>query len=283
MAEFDHGTKRIAEATGRQLARVAGIECATWEPLEGTLPITVELLADRAFLASNAAERFVVYFEFYTTWDAEAPWDILAKSGLLSRREKLPTVCVVFVLQPERYKPQNGRIQLEAAGAVRQFVRLEEVRLWDVTPEPWWEAEPGLMALYPLCHHGEEPEAAIRHAAESIERNAADVLEQRDFLTFLGVYSKMRYPLVNAIDIIGREKMRETAFAREWVEEGREEGSLKTLRDSILRVLRSRKMLTQTDEISSTLELVKEKDRLEHLLDVAATCATLDEFRAALA
>ena len=60
MAKFDHGTKRIAEATGRQLARVAGIECATWEPLESTLPITVELLADRAFLATNAGGRFVV-------------------------------------------------------------------------------------------------------------------------------------------------------------------------------------------------------------------------------
>ena len=30
MAEFDHGTKHIAEAAGRQLARIAGIECATW-------------------------------------------------------------------------------------------------------------------------------------------------------------------------------------------------------------------------------------------------------------
>jgi hypothetical protein len=278
MAEFDHGTKRIAEATGRQLARVAGIECATWEPLEGTLPITVELLADRVFLASNDAGRFVVYFEFYTTWDAEAPWDILAKSGLLSRREKLPAVCVVVVLQPKGHKPQGGQVRLEVGGRMTQFVRLEEVLLWEVTPEPWWDEEPGLMALYPLCHHGEDAEAAIRHAAESIERNASDVLERRDFLTFLGVYSNMRYPLVNAIDIIGREKMRESAFAREWFEDG----SLQTLRASILRVLRSRKKLTQTDEYSSALELVKEKDRLDHLLEVAATCATIDEFRAAL-
>jgi hypothetical protein len=187
MAEFDHGTKRIAEATGRQLARIAGIECATWEPLEGTLPITVELLADRAFLATRPGERFVMYFEFYTTWDAEAPWDILAKSGLLSRREKVPTVCVVVVLQPKGHKPQNGRIQLEAAGGMTQFVKLHEVLLWEVTPEPWWDEEPGLMALYPLCHHGEDPEAAIRHAAAAIERNASDVLERRDFLTFLSI------------------------------------------------------------------------------------------------
>ena len=278
MAEFDHGTKRIAEATGRQLARIAGIECATWEPLESTLPITVELLADRAFLATNTTERFVVYFEFYTTWDAEAPWDILAKSALLSRREKVPTVCVVVVLQPERWISQTGRIHLEVGGAMTQFVNLHEVLLWEVTPEPWWETEPGLMALYPLCHHGEEPEAAIRHAASAIEQNASDVLERRDFLTFLSIYGVLRYPVIDVVGIIGREKMRESPIAQMWMEEG----SLIALRASILRVLRSRLKLTQTEDITAALELVKEQDRLEHLLDVAATCTTIDEFRAAL-
>jgi hypothetical protein len=283
MAEFDHGTKRIAEASGQKLARIAGVDCVTWEPLESTLPITVELLADRAFLSSNPDERFVVYFEFFTTWDTGAFWDILAKSSLLSRREKLPTVCVVVVLQPEGAPAtKKGRIQHEVAKKVVQFVALEVVYLWEEKPEPWWDTEPGLMALYPLCHHEEEPEAAIRHAATAIEQNASDVLERRDFLTFLGIYSKLKYPLVSAIDIIGREKMRESAFAQEWVEEGREEGSLRTLRASILRVLRSRKKLAESDEFYSALELVKEKDRLDHLLDVAATCATVDEFRAAL-
>ena len=43
MAEFDHGTKRIVEAAGRQLARIAGVDCVSWEPLESTLPSTVEL------------------------------------------------------------------------------------------------------------------------------------------------------------------------------------------------------------------------------------------------
>ena len=278
MAEFDHGTKRIAEASGQKLARIAGVDCATWEPLESTLPVTVELLADRAFLASDATGGFVVYFEFFTTWDGETTWDILAKSGLLSRREKLPTVCVVVVLQPERHKPQNGRIQLEAAGAIAQFVRLREVLLWEVTPESWWDEEPGLMALYPLCHHKEDPETAIRHAAEAIEKNADDMLERRDFLTFLGIYGMLRYPLVNAVDIIGREKMRESAFAQLWVEET----ALMKDRSAILKVIRARLKLTQTDEIVSALELIKEPDRLDHLLDVAATCATIDEFRAAL-
>ena len=58
------------------------------------------------------------------------------------------------------------------------------------------------MALYPLCHHGEDPEAAIRHAAEAIEANAKDVLERRDFLTFLSIYAELRYPLENVMNIL---------------------------------------------------------------------------------
>jgi hypothetical protein len=49
MAEFDHGVKKIAQTTGRQLARVAGVRCRAWQTLESTLQITTELLADRVF------------------------------------------------------------------------------------------------------------------------------------------------------------------------------------------------------------------------------------------
>ena len=136
MARFDHAIKQIAETTGRPLARIAGVECTEWAPLESSLPATVEKLADRAFRASQGEVSFVVYFEFYTTWDAAAPWDILGKSGMLSQREHLPTVCIVVVFQPKGYTPQNGRIQLEAAGGMTQFVRLREVPLWKVTPNP---------------------------------------------------------------------------------------------------------------------------------------------------
>ena len=134
------------------------------------------------------------------------------------------------------------------------------------------------MALYPLCHHGEDPESAIRHAAAAIEANAADVLERRDFLTFLGIYAMLRYPLVSALDIIGREKMRESAFAQEWMEEA----TLIKGRADILKALRLRLKATQTEEFASALALIKEPDHLDRLFDVALTCSTLDEFREAL-
>jgi hypothetical protein len=114
MAEFDHGIKIIAGTTGRELARVGGVECRELEPLESTLQATTELLADRAFRARRGRERFIVYFEFYTVWDRNARWDMLAKSGLLSQREQLPTVVLQFVLLPRGYHSSRGNFRLTA-------------------------------------------------------------------------------------------------------------------------------------------------------------------------
>src|SRR5262249_55928533 len=116
MAEFDQGIKMIAETTGRQLARAAGVPSQQWAPLESTLQVTTERLADRVFQARQGRERFVVYFEFYTTWDRDAPWDMLAKSGLLSQREKLPTVCIPVVFRKKGFRSPGGQLRLEAAG-----------------------------------------------------------------------------------------------------------------------------------------------------------------------
>jgi len=49
-----------------------------------------------------------------------APWDMLAKSALLSQRLRLPTICLAFVLLPGGFHSQGGQLRLEAAGAPTQ-------------------------------------------------------------------------------------------------------------------------------------------------------------------
>src|SRR6516162_4632389 len=194
MAEFDHGIKRITDTSARELARVAGLACGRLTPLEGTLPATTELLADRAFRASRGRERFVVYFEFYTRWDRHAPWDMLAKSALLSQRLRLPTVCLAFVLLPQGFRSQGGQLRLEAVGGPTQQLWFREVCLWELEPADWWEDVPGLMALYPLCRHGRTPPDAIRHAAEAIGRASADAPQRTDNLALLGIFGELAFP-----------------------------------------------------------------------------------------
>jgi hypothetical protein len=237
------------------------------------------MLADRVFLARQGRQRFVVYFEFYTTWDADAPWDMLAKSGLLSQRQKLPTVCIAVVLRRRGFRTQKGQLRLKAAGRPTQHLWFREVCLWRLAPKGWWENEPGLMALYPLCNHGRQPREAITYAAEVIERNVAGVGERGTFLTLLGIFGKLTYPRLDVLGIIGREKMKESKFYQEIMMEG----ELLRQRADILRVLRARFGRDAATEFTATLDEMDDLARLEPVLDLAATCSNVEAFRDGLA
>jgi hypothetical protein len=130
MADFDRGFKEVARTAGPHLARLAGVECERWEPIVSELQLA-ERLADRAFRARRGRERFVVYFEAYTYWDRHAPWNLLAKTGLLSERERLPTRVLLFILQRRGYRPQNGQFRLELGGEPTQQLWFREVPLWE--------------------------------------------------------------------------------------------------------------------------------------------------------
>ena len=278
MAEFDHGMKKIAQTAGRQLARVAGVACQQWGPIESTLQITTEFLSDRAFIAQQDRERFVVYFEFFTIWHSNGRWDMLAKSGILSQREKLPTMCIPVILQEEGYTLQNSQFRLEVGGSPTQQLWFREVCLWEKQPLDWWEDAPGLMALFPLCRHGRQPREAIEHAAGVIERKVVNVGEQADFLALLGIFGKLSYPYLDVKRIIGREQMRASKFYQEI----QEEGAVMTSREYILAALRARFKGASLSDVEAAIAALDDLPQLKRLHDQAVTCDSLDAFRAAL-
>ena len=153
MPSFDRGFKIVARLAGRQLASLADVVCTSWRPIVSEVQ-AVERLADRAFRAARGRERFVVYMEAYTYWEEGVPWSVLAKSGLLSERERLPVVSLIFYLRPDGYRPLEGStFRLAALGGPTQQVWPREVCLWEEVPAESWEDVPGLMALYPLYRH----------------------------------------------------------------------------------------------------------------------------------
>src|SRR5260370_3716613 len=98
MPAYDSGFKIAARTSGRQLADVAMSPVDEWLPVVSEVQ-TAERFADRAFRARRGSEWFVVYLEAYTYWRKEAPWNLLAKSGLLSERERLPHVCALSAVR----------------------------------------------------------------------------------------------------------------------------------------------------------------------------------------
>jgi hypothetical protein len=105
---------------------------------------------------------------------------VLAKSGLLSERERLPCVSLLFVLLPRGYHAQDGTFRLEVADRPTQQIWFREICLWQLEPQPSWETSAGLMALYPLFDHHETPENAVAHAAQTIRTQSVDIIRKAD-------------------------------------------------------------------------------------------------------
>ncbi len=277
MQDSDRGFKEVARRVGRELARIAGVECDRWRPLVSEVQ-TTERFADRAFLARRGVERFVVYFEAYTRWNRHAPWNAMTKAALLSERELLPTVTILFILQPRSYRPQSGRLRLEVGGELTQELRFREVRMWEQEPQPWWGNVPALMPLYPLCRHGQRSRDAVLHAAAVIREQITSGPEQADALFLLSVFGNIADRRFDAAALIGREIMMESKVLRD-VERN---GQLKQVRQDVLRVLAVRFDPTTAESFAERVGEFDDLDQLADLHLLAIRCTSPEEFRAAL-
>jgi hypothetical protein len=275
---YDRGFKIIAHDAGRRLAGMAKVTATAWRPVVSEIQ-AVERLADRAFRATHGREQFVVYFEAYTYWEQGIAWGLQAKAGLLSERERVPTICVVFFLRPDGYQPQpGGTFRLEALGGPTQQVWLREVPLWEEVPDASWEDVPGLMALYPLCRHGKTPRQAVAHAAAAIGRARGSARRRADLLTVLGIFGRLAYPDLDTFALIGREQMKESPAYQEIMDEGRVEQG----RAYILMGVEERFGKDAAEQLRADVQTIEDLTRLERLMRLAFSCPDLNTFREAL-
>jgi hypothetical protein len=211
--------------------------------------------------------------EAYTRWEASAPWSVLAKSGLLSERERLPTVSLVFVLRPRGYKPQRGNFRLAVGRKPTQQVWFREICLWRVKPAANWRQWPAILPLYPLCSHKQHGEHGILVPATAIAQEVRDPVLQADLLTTLAIFSKLAYPGLNVLHMIGREKMKESTF----FDEVAEEITLETRRDDVLRIATIRFGPEVRASLEEKLSKVDISAPLAGLIEVAVKCRSVVE------
>jgi hypothetical protein len=274
MPAADVGFKIAARISGRQLADVAGVPCDSWAPVVSEVQ-TTERLADRVFQARRGKQRFLVYMEAYARWKSAAPWSVLAKSGMLSERERLPTVSLVYILRPTGYRAQGGQFRLAVEEVTTQHVFFREICLWQQEPQPWWEQVPGLMALAPLCRQQRSPQEVLTHAAQAIADKTPDSIQRADLLTTLSIFGKMAYPDFDVAGLIGREQMKESKI----IEEFQEEARVETRRQDILECLRVHFAPAAAREFAPALKSINDSDELGRLLRLALRCSALEQFR----
>ena len=278
MPDYDAGFKIVAREAGSNLARIGHVRCDDWSPIIGELQ-AVERLADRAFRAKRGRSEFVVYREAYTRWQKSAPWSVLAKSALLSERERLPTVSLVYILLPRGYKRQGGGFRLAVESKPTQRVWFREICMWKQVVEPWWEESPGLMALTPLCRHQKSMGSVVTHAVQSITDHTSDVVRRADLLTTLAIFGKLVQPGLDVIHLIGREAMKESKFFQEIETGARTAGEQIGRRNSILSMIEERFGFTEMAEFADALEAVSDIGVLDELLRHVFRCRTIESFR----
>jgi predicted transposase YdaD len=243
-------------------------------------------LADRAFEATHGAERFLVYVEAYTTWVESAPWNLLAKSGLLSEHRRMPTLALVFVLHPRGHRDHGGTFRLEVAGNPTQQLWFREVRLWEVEPQKWWEHYPGLMALTPLCRHTEGVREVVIHAAEAIRYRSLDTARRADLLTTLAIFGKLAEGSLDVFSIIGRQEMHDNPLIREFIQEGRQEGrqegELTASRIAVRLAVEAKFGTASAAKCDPQLGKIADLVRLQTLLQRAVTAEKFSQVQRAL-
>jgi hypothetical protein len=273
MQDSDRGFKEVARLAGRELARIAGVPCDRWRPLVSEVQ-TTERFADRAFLARRGVERFVVYFEAYSRWSPHAPWNTMTKAALLSERELLPTVAILFILQRRGYRPQGGCLRLEVGGELTQELRFHEVPMWELEPQSWWEDVPALMPLYPLCRHGRTARDAVLYADAVISERIAVGPEQATAPFLLSVFGNMADRRLDAESLIGREHMMQSRLVRDLLgEQGR---------SHVLKALSTRFDERTAQSFAQRLNDIDDLEQLDGLLQVAIRCSIPEEFARSL-
>lgn len=270
VADLAAGFKIIASSSGQALTQLAGLVCQNWSPLpadDGT-----------AFRVTSGEDVFIVHMEAFTRWDERALWKMLARTGELSERERMPTLCILFALLPAGYEPQGGQFRLSVGGNPTQALWFREVRLWELAPEPWWDMFPGIMALYPLSRHQLAAEQALTAAAERIRKHEKDPRTRASLNTLLALLTKMRYPDVDVLDIIGRERMQDSPLYQELLAEG----SALQCRENIAQVVQLRFGDREARQCKKLLAGINDIDRLKDLHRQAVVTRRFEQFKALL-
>jgi hypothetical protein len=270
MPAADAGFKIAARVSGRQLTEMAGMPTDWWAPAVSEVQ-TTERLADRVFRARRGRCRFLVYMEAYKYWKASAPWSVLSKSGLLSERERLPTLSLVFILHPRGYRPQGGQFRLAIEEQPTQQVWFREICLWQQDPQPCWDQAPGLMALSPLCRQQRSPHEVVTHAAQAIAAQSPDAIQRADMLTTLAIFGRMAYAEIDVAGLIGRDQMKDSDIIEEFQAE--------TGREFILQDLKVKFGSAAAREFAAALESITDIERLARLHGLALRCSDLKQFR----
>ncbi len=248
---------------------------------------TVTTAAD-LILGLGRPLREVVHFEFHASADANLHWDTLAYNGLLFRRFGVPVHSILVLLRPKaRHRNVTGTVRYESRpGRGKMEFQYEVIPLWE---RPADHLLTGPLGLLPLAVLGQLPAGAteeeglaevIEQLVERLQREAKPGQDAK-LLTAAFVLTGLRIndPVTLRALYRGVRAMRESTSYQMILDEGRDEGRVDALQQTLLRLGR-KKFGSVPRAVRATLMGITDVPRLEQLTDRLLDVATWQELLA---
>jgi hypothetical protein len=283
MGEYDKSSKWLIEHHGGSLLHLAGVRgVISWRPLPAEV-VQPGQLPDGCLVAEleGHAEPGLFIIEIATYPERRLEEQLWRDALLVLLARRVTPEVVTLVLHPKGAMRASDRITLQSLlGWTEVSVRWRVVELWTVPAAALLRTnDPGLMPWVPLAQFEGPPELVIRECREVIDREAAPG-ERENLLAVTQVLTKLRFNNEALLALLGgRKAMIESPLIEEIVSEATAEIEAKATVNTILTVLRVR-IGPIPPELDSTLRSIQDVRKLEHLVEAAARCESLDEFRA---
>ena len=288
MFEYDKSSKWYIQRHGDSILRMAGVrDIASWTARQAELVLPRQLPDGvLSVLEHGRTEPDIYILEFATYPDARVPSQAVRDAVMwFLERDVLPEVLVLF-LHEKGNVPAADSIELKSRkGFTTMRVSWRAIKLWELPAEDLLAlGDAALLPWVPLAQLSGPPEPIVRQCKARIDHEVPSP-DREDLLTVAQFLLKLRYNdeavLKKLRDLLGgREAMIQSPLYQEFVEEAKRKGATEAMRRAILKVL-VRRLGPAAKDLAVDLEAV-EFDRLDDLIDFAAECRTLDEFRARL-
>jgi predicted transposase YdaD len=274
------------DATAKELLQTDPVG---WAALLGVArpPDRVKLIESELSTVTAAADKVIrieddppwlLDVEFQSWRDPAVPRQLLKYNAPLHEKYKLPVASVLVVLAEVASSPAySGRYPVAAPLGPAWEFGYTVVRVWELDPGPLLS---GPLALAPLAPVANLPVTEAADAVLGVSRRASretDPATATRLLTAVGLLLQLRYGPVTAEEIIRKyPEIREYAAFKTFLDEGRAEGKVEGLRESVIRQGR-KKFGPPTAEQEAAVNAITDLGRLEALTEKLLDVSTWDE------
>lgn len=279
---YDPTLKTLVETSPEDWPVVTGLPIGPTDVIDAEIA-TVSGAGDKVLLV-RATPPYLLHLEFHSGHDALAlPAAMHVRSALLHKRHRLPVRSVAILLRPEADSPTvTGTWELGFPDEPPYHLfRYRVLRLWQLPPDPFLQAGPGLLLLACIAAVTEAELPGIITQME--QRLRTRRLRPHASLVWAAAYLLLGLRHSSAFARIllqGVQSMRESTTYQEILEEGRregqQEGALRELRQAV-RIVGEDLWGTLNVRQSRLLDNVTEAASLRALLVRAYHCHSWEE------